>query len=148
MLIPDHLNIALLTSQDVDDLCEIYLRYMTEAGFAVSEVQVHQLLQTLLQVGWVVAVGARYEERLVGFGMGNLTYTNIRCGIALHLGDLFVDRLFRGRRVSKYLLKTIRDYAKEHGITRIFGNVAPRTTRYFLRHGWKNSDQHFLYWDI
>lgn len=147
-MIRDHLLVAPLTSQDADALQELHGRYLGEAGVPVDSSRERDFLRALLHHDWVIALGATYEDRLVGFGLGNLTYSNIRCSLALHLGDLFVDRPYRGKGVDECLLDAIRDHAARRGVKRIFGNVAPRASHYFLRHGWQDGGQLFMHWDI
>lgn len=147
-MIRDGLVVAPLTSEDVDALQALHGRYLREAGVTVNALQGQEFLRALLGHDWIIALGAWHDGTLAGFGMGNLTYSNIRCSLALHLGDLFVDRPFRGKGVSECLLHGIREHAERLGVKRIFGNVAPRVSNYFLRRGWQDGGQLFMHWDI
>ncbi|ANY10080.1 hypothetical protein AFB00_14780 [Pseudonocardia sp. HH130630-07] len=65
------------------------------------------------------AVIAAVRERPVGFALFYPTYSTVLGRQGIHLDDLYVDRIWRGRGVGRILLKYLTDIANARGCGRV-----------------------------
>lgn len=145
---PDQRIIGPPTAAEMAALNGLFGAYLSEFGASADPARVRTFLQGLLAEPWIMALVARNRTGPVAFALGNLTYSPLLLDRALFFNDLYVMSEHRNGDLGSRMLDAVGNYARQHGITRIFGNAAPTAATYFLDRGWVRHGDLLLQWDL
>lgn len=136
-------KVSTLAEKNLAEIFPIYLRYRESANVVSSIKEVKEYLETEFKKGDDSIVVAKVLEKPVGFLHYCVERSTLRPAERIKLKAMFVDDEFRGKGISKQLLKLVQEEANEREIVvkaRRSNEVSPGL---YLNNGFKEDDEYF-----
>jgi GNAT superfamily N-acetyltransferase len=140
-----------LLSTDDPSSAEVLLqKFFTEEGFETPAEVITRNLQTMLGLDICAVIIAETGNDLIGIATVSMDF-GIEYGWSAELGDLYVLPEWRGRGVSRLLVRTVEDYLRSKGAA---GYQVTLTTHasehhdlksYYLSLGFESEGRNLLY---
>jgi GNAT superfamily N-acetyltransferase len=113
------IEISPLKENDYDRWNTLARGYMAFYKTARSDEDYQNLWQRINERKDIVAIGARIDDRLVGFSH-YLFHPSAWSADVCYLQDLFVDENYRGQGIARALIEQVTQHAKERKSPRLY----------------------------
>lgn len=112
--------IRLAEPHDIDSLCDLLEElFGFEADFVANRVKQAKGLELLLQSDNSAVFVVEENYKVIGMATVQLIISTAEGGVAMHVEDVVITKIYRGKGLATKLLKNIGDWGRSKGASRM-----------------------------